>query len=214
MELREPLFEDDAISGKAMLVGRPAGRRLDQRLKKGDHVVFSKFDRACRDTVDFLQTTASWTARGVVTHIDEWRLDTTQPFWTLMAPIMATVAHVERLSIIQRVKESVGELKRQGRRYALDAPHGFKWVADPAGGRSKRGNPRKILAPDPAELEQMRQIWLMRESGMSREVVWKKLLLARVANPRTGKEYGETSIKNIHKQYKRYLEMVEGKDEA
>ena len=74
---------DEAKSGKTTIASRPNGGTLSEQLKRGDHIVFAKYDRGFRDTLDMLQTTQGWTDRGIVTNLVNWSIDTTQPFWKL-----------------------------------------------------------------------------------------------------------------------------------
>jgi DNA invertase Pin-like site-specific DNA recombinase len=62
------VFRDPAVSGaRYPLIARDAGRELDKALKRGDHVIFAKLDRAFRSVLDCVTTLERWTARGVNT---------------------------------------------------------------------------------------------------------------------------------------------------
>ena len=52
-------FEDAAVSAhKRRFFDRPEGSKLNAQLRKGDHVIFAKFDRAFRNLRDCLDTLA------------------------------------------------------------------------------------------------------------------------------------------------------------
>ena len=52
-------FEDAAVSAhKRRFFDRPEGSKLNSRLRKGDHVIFAKFDRAFRNLRDCFDTLA------------------------------------------------------------------------------------------------------------------------------------------------------------
>ena len=50
------IFEDKAVSGKTKLFDRAGGLQLYAALQPGDMVVWSKLDRAFRNTLDFCET--------------------------------------------------------------------------------------------------------------------------------------------------------------
>ena len=212
----EGFLADEAKSGRSPILSRPHGKLLDDRLAKGDQVILAKHDRGFRNVIDMLKTTENWTERGVVTHICNWSLDTTQPFWKLFAPIAVALAEWEGQMIRERVTEALRMRKRQGRRWGARAPLGFKWVADPKGGRSKKGNPRKIVAVDPKVIEDMRMIARLHdEEGMSFHEIWRSLFYGKVKRS-DGREWASPSM--ICRYYHRYSELkkrrvkeVEGK---
>jgi DNA invertase Pin-like site-specific DNA recombinase len=172
-------------------------------LAEGDHVVLAKHDRGFRNTLDMLQTTQGWTNRGIVTHIVNWAIDTTQPFWKQFAPLAAAIAEWEIGMGGERVREAIRAKRRRGERWSRQAPLGFKWVLNPKGGKSKRGNPAMILIADEARLTRMRQIAQWREEGLSFTEIWRLFLLRREVRTSDGKEW---DIHSIWLAYKRYCE--------
>jgi DNA invertase Pin-like site-specific DNA recombinase len=199
-------FTDEAVSGKTRLMSRPGGNELDRVLKRGDHVILAKHDRGFRNTIDMLQTTEAWTARGIVTHTVNWSMDTTQPFWKLFAPIAAAIAEWEGRMIRERVTEALAVRKRQGQRWGRHAPLGFKWIPDPKGGRSKKGHPRKIAAVDPGALADINMIALLYDEKRisSFYEIWRFLFYGKVKRS-NGKDWTGPSM--IARYYKRYKEL-------
>ena len=198
------VFADEAKSGKTTIASRPLGAELNAQLTEGDHVVLAKHDRGFRNTLDMLQTTQGWTDRGIVTHIVNWAIDTTQPFWKLFAPLAAAIAEWEIGMGGERVREAIRAKRRRGERWARQAPWGFKWIPNPKGGKSKRGNPAMVLVPDEAQLAQMRLIAKRRQEGLSYHAIWREFHLRREMRASDGKEWDLRSIWLAHKRYCEY----------
>jgi DNA invertase Pin-like site-specific DNA recombinase len=202
------VFADEAKSGKTTIASRPQGAEMNALLAAGEHVVLAKHDRGFRNTLDMLQTTQDWTKRGIVTHIVNWSIDTTQPFWKLFAPLAAAIAEWEIGMGSERVREAIRAKRRRGERWVRRAPWGFKWVPSPKGGKSKRGNPAMILAPDEAQLAQMRQIAQWRKEGWSFTRIWRAFFMRREMRASDGKEWDIHSIWLAHKRYCQYLNLT------
>jgi DNA invertase Pin-like site-specific DNA recombinase len=198
------VIADEAKSGKTTIASRPHGGSLCEQLNCGDHIIFAKHDRGLRNTLDMLQTTQGWTDRGIVTHIVNWAIDTRQPFWKLFAPLAAAIAEWEIGMGGERVREAIRAKRRRGERWVRCAPRGFKWIPNPKGGKSKRGNPAMILAPDEPQLAQMRQIAQWRQDGLSYNKIWRMFLLRRERRASDGKEWDIHSIWLAHKRYCEY----------
>ena len=69
-ELGDPIFFcDSAVSGKTRLVKRPAGGAMWPRIRRGDHLVLTKIDRAFRSTADCALKVIQINQMGVRLHI-------------------------------------------------------------------------------------------------------------------------------------------------
>lgn len=98
------IYRDAAVSAsKQPFLARPNGWALDQVLVKGDHVVFARLDRACRNLHDFAGLLERWHKRGVFVHLLDVGVDTSTPVGQLVAGIMASIAQWESQRIGERI---------------------------------------------------------------------------------------------------------------
>ncbi len=65
----------DTSAYKKPFLTRPAGRRLSAVLTPGDHIVFSRLDRAFRNVRDALTTIETWQRRGIGIHFLDPQVD-------------------------------------------------------------------------------------------------------------------------------------------
>src|SRR5437870_249049 len=63
------IYQDQAQSGGKPFSDRPAGREVNLRMNRGDHVVVWKLDRGFRDTLDLLTVERTWRDRGITLHV-------------------------------------------------------------------------------------------------------------------------------------------------
>src|SRR2546430_1019484 len=63
------LYQDQGQSGGMPFSDRPAGREVNLRTNRGDHVVVWKLDRGFRDTLDMLTVERTWRDRGITLHV-------------------------------------------------------------------------------------------------------------------------------------------------
>ena len=104
----------------------------------------------------------------------------------------------------ERVREAIRAKRRRGERWVRRAPWGFKWVPNPKGGKSKRGDPAMILAPDEAQLAQMRQISKWRLEGLSYHDIWRMFLARSEMRASDVKDWDIHSIWLAHKRHCEY----------
>ena len=108
------LFIERGVSATKQLHLRPMGRKLWAKLRKGDHVVFPKMDRAFRNLRDFINTFGHWEKLGVTVHFLDVNFDTGTPMGMAMMQILAVFAELESRMIGMRVKEAKAAAKLQG----------------------------------------------------------------------------------------------------
>jgi hypothetical protein len=104
LELFQPLFVDEDVTGSMPLKRRPNGQKLWDILRAGDVVVFTKLDRGFRNMADAATTLAILSELGVRMKILDLPMDLTTP----------------------EGSETMGHLKKQGRPYSTTRPYG--WV--------------------------------------------------------------------------------------
>jgi DNA invertase Pin-like site-specific DNA recombinase len=152
-------FMDSAVSGKVPLRERPAAREMCRRLRKGDHVIIAKLDRAFRSLVDCCMMMDAWSREGVQLYVCNMMggpLDLSSPMGRFIIQILAAFAELERAFIAERIREGIAHKKKKGTRYTKEAGYGFKWQYS-----SSHGG--KIRVQDDTEREVMRSIvaWRM-----------------------------------------------------
>ncbi len=199
-------FIDDGVSGWIPLDQRPMGERLCTQFRPGDHVVMARHDRGFRNTTDTLVRTQSWLEEGVVTHFVNWGMDTSQPFWRVMAPMAAMMAEWDREQIITRTKEVLMDRRRRGQRWANRAPIGFRYVRDRARGWSRRGNPRMIVVLNEPWMAQVQLIVSWRDVNHMTFTDIARRFIYRKEKPQGGyaRDWSEFLVRAWYVRYKGY----------
>lgn len=83
-------FADNHESAfKKRFLERPEGRRLHTTLRRGDHIIFAKFDRAFRQARDAHNMLAMWQERGIHIHFADLRVDTNTAHGRLFLSLLA-----------------------------------------------------------------------------------------------------------------------------
>lgn len=113
--LRWPPFFDMGVSGGVSLCKRPAGADLNGCLRRNDHLVIAKFDRAFRSMEDGMRTISLFEKRGIFVHVIDMGLDMTTPVGKLMARHLMSFAQFERELTSVRTKEGL----RVARKYVI-----------------------------------------------------------------------------------------------
>src|SRR5262245_52481429 len=63
------LGEESASAYHLHFLERPVGKLIDSQMRRGDHIVIAKLDRAFRDMNDAFKSVQSWQERGIVLHM-------------------------------------------------------------------------------------------------------------------------------------------------
>lgn len=155
------LFREEAVSAwKNPLCERQQGRKLNETLKKGDHVIFPTLDRGWRKIRDCTTTVEMWWDRGVVVHVLNLPFDLSHTMGRGMLHFAALMAEMESGIRSDRVtaRWSYNLLNN------LDMPkrpaYGKRWV------RTRNGQKRSVDDPVGIELFQCLRIW-RKEEGIT-----------------------------------------------
>ncbi len=105
---------DTSAYKKAFLV-RPAGRRLSAVLAAGDHVVFSRLDRAFRNVRDALTTIEIWQRQGIGIHFLDPQVDLSTAHGRAFLQMSAVWAEFSSALHSERMREVAAQARRQGR---------------------------------------------------------------------------------------------------
>jgi DNA invertase Pin-like site-specific DNA recombinase len=187
LEKRWPPFFDKNISGGVPLFRRPAGSRINEFIKRGDHLVITKLDRAFRSGLDGWRTVQSFERRGVAVHIINMGLDMSTPIGRLTFTILLAHAQFEREITSVRTKEGQAAWRRLGGVRA-------KWFV-PIGWKYTGKLPNRKLVPDPVSrafaeycMEQLAKHGTIRK-------VTALLKYEGCVNPKTGRPYDRNGIR-------------------
>lgn len=127
------LFVDPGQSGSKPLAERPeGGAQLVARLRKGDHVIVTKLDRAFRNAVDCLTTVDEWERKGITLHLLDMggiSIDTKTPAGKMFLTMMAGFAEMERALASERTQAVSNHLKAAGKVYSAP-PFGYDRAGD------------------------------------------------------------------------------------
>src|SRR5262249_55842792 len=122
-------YVDPDSCGADPLSERPAGGSLLQDLNKGDQVYVARLDRMSRSFIDFariLQRFMDLDVKFTMCDLGQ-TFDPKNPMSKLLVGILILFASYERDLIIQRTKEGLANLRKQGRRFTRWPEYGFKY---------------------------------------------------------------------------------------
>lgn len=136
--LRLPLFKDVKVSGRNVnFEDRPAGGILMGRVRKGDHIIVAKADRAFRSTYDQTKTTEMFHKAGVTMHFVDMQVDTSTPVGQLFLTIVVAFAQHEQARNAERTREALEARRFVTMNPNAKAPPGWRFVFQ------GEGKPRK-----------------------------------------------------------------------
>lgn len=184
---------NDAQSGKIPLFQRPAGKELCHRLKAGDIVVASKFDRLFRRLSDAAIMMDKWERIGVRLLIGDFPMlaDLNNPFQKAFLQQAGVYAELERKLTAQRTREALALRKMEGSPVSRYVGYGFKLERRycPSAKKVKR-----YKVADPDERIVMGEIVKWRVGGSTFEEIYFHLLMAKILT-RDGTEWSYDRIR-------------------
>lgn len=194
----DPLwYIDPSTSGKVPIAEREAGQVMSRALRRGDHVVIAKLDRAFRKLGDCCKTIEAWEMVGVNLHVCNvmgGSIDLGKPIGKFLIQLLSAFAELERAFISERTSESMKARKRRGE--GGGSPHyGFKHEARY---RTVDGVRKKYLheVPDPYERKIMRLIlaWRTEEHPWAWDQIREKLNYDLKLRTTDGREWSRSRI--------------------
>lgn len=141
VEMGQFFIEEGVSAFRIPLLQREQGYLFDQSLQRGDHGVFTVFDRAFRNPKDFHCTVDYWQSKGVILHFMDIQVDGSTAAGELMLGMRALMARWDSRIISERTKAVASYLKSRGKPAGGRVPQGFKLQRLPNG--------RKRRVPDP-----------------------------------------------------------------
>ena len=149
-------FVDPAKSGKVAWEDREGGRALFGRLKRGDHIIIAKLDRAFRRLADCVVVLEKFERMGVKLHVVNLlggAIDLSSPMGRFLIHILAAFAELERAFISERTKDGLANKKKRGIAHTHYPGYGFRWEK-----RNMDGKWVKVKVRDDAERQVMGSI--------------------------------------------------------
>ena len=151
----ENFITEKGVSGSIEFHKRPEGSKLFERLESGDVLVFSKLDRAFRNTRNALNTLHELKERGISVHFIDLGGDVTNDgIGSVIFTILSAFATFERERIATRIREVKQVQKTEGKFLGGFTRFGFKVEEE-------------RLIPNPNEQAIIKEMKSMRRRGMS-----------------------------------------------
>lgn len=153
----DQVFEEAGISAAKPFATRPEGKKLFEKLKKGDRLLVPKLDRAFRSARDALTVIDDLKKRGVLLYLLDLGSEpvTGNGISALVVTILAAVAEFERELIQERVKDVKASMRKGGRYLGGSRPFGWDVGKD------------SILEPRPDEQKAIGYMQKLRAEGQS-----------------------------------------------
>lgn len=151
----ENFVTERGVSGSLEFEKRPEGTKLFGRLQSGDVLIFSKLDRAFRNTRNALNTLHELKVRGVSVHFIDLGGDVTNDgIGSVIFTILSAFASFERERIATRIREVKQIQKIDGKFLGGFTRFGFTVDDD-------------RLVPNPEQQSIIKEMKGMRKKGMS-----------------------------------------------
>ena len=152
---QENLITERGVSGSLEFEKRPEGAKLFDSLQSGDILIFSKLDRAFRNTRNALNTLHELKERGVSVHFIDLGGDVTNDgMGSVIFTILSAFATFERERIATRIREVKQVQKSEGKFLGGFTRFGYS-VDD------------EKLVPNPEQQAIIKEMRVMRRRGMS-----------------------------------------------
>lgn len=127
----ENFITERGISGSVEFEKRPEGLKLFERLETGDVLIFSKLDRAFRNTRNALNTLHDLKLRGISVHFIDLGGDVTNDgIGSVIFTILSAFATFERERIATRIREVKQVQKADGKFLGGFTRFGYKVIED------------------------------------------------------------------------------------
>jgi DNA invertase Pin-like site-specific DNA recombinase len=164
------VYADEAVSAFTVPFSeRPLGSQIYENLKKGDHLVVYRLDRAWRSIADCARMVDWCVKKGVHVHLAQDGISSNEPMGMVHFHTLSFVAWIESHMISKRWKETKRRLKEAGRRAEKDIPVGSKL---------KTVNGQKRVVADPEKIAFMGAIYeLHHEYGLNADGIRTMLML-------------------------------------
>jgi DNA invertase Pin-like site-specific DNA recombinase len=125
------LFADEAVSAfKKHLPKRPKGIAMLKAMRRGDHLVVLRSDRAFRRTLDAAQTWELLEKMGVTMHVTDMPWDPSTASGRAMMAMLVVFAEWESSIKSERIKAAFAIKRQRGERYAPKPAWGYEFFEE------------------------------------------------------------------------------------
>lgn len=152
------LYVDKASASKKMLLERPAGKEMVDRMKSGDALIFYRLDRCFRSMADMVRMYEMWMSMGIRVFFISEGLEIQQGniVSKLLLEILTSVAAFESALIGQRTKEGYAAARARGQPINAKQPPLLEW---------RFNGTYFTLHIDKREFKQAEELWPLRAKG-------------------------------------------------
>ncbi len=165
----ENFITEKGVSGSLEFERRPEGSKLFNQLSSGDVLIFSKLDRAFRNTRNALNTLHELKQRGVSVHFIDLGGDVTNDgIGSVIFTILSAFATFERERIATRIREVKQVQKSEGKFLGGFTRFGYRVVDE----KLEKNPEEQLIIQSMKDMKRrgmsLRRIssWLMREYGI------------------------------------------------
>ena len=139
------VFPDKATSSDRPLAERTYGKGLVETLRPGDHVIVTDIDRAWRNFREAVEWMTRWNEQGIIVHVTERGINTSNDVGVLTLAILAWVAEVEKKMIRERTKRAAAHRRKHNGATNQHAGYGYRL-------EGRKGSRRKVADPQEREV--------------------------------------------------------------
>lgn len=169
------IITDHGVSAlKTPFLGRPGGSHAASLLKRGDHIVFLRPDRAFRSVRDMLETIDTLSDRGVTIHLAESGIRSGDMSFQMMMQIMTLISQIESEENSRRVRDAGAWMLANG--FINHQTGATKWIT-----RISIDGVRHSFIPNMKYISDCRKIIRMVSSGMSKREAFRRMELVCAA---------------------------------
>jgi DNA invertase Pin-like site-specific DNA recombinase len=205
----DAFYVDPDSSGSKPLCDREAGARLMTDLDKDDELYVARLDRISRSFVDFARILSLFmdlNNKFVMCDMNQ-TFDPKNPMSKLLVGILILFASYERDMIIQRTKEGLASLRKQGRRFSRWPSYGYRFERRgtiPSGHR--KGKALYVQVPDEAERTILVRCAELAEQVHSYDRIRQYLNYDWKVGTKAGTQFGLSTIPAMVREGKRLIE--------
>jgi DNA invertase Pin-like site-specific DNA recombinase len=186
------IWRDAAGSGGMPIYRRAAGERLEGDLRRGDHIV-TRFDCLASTPLEATFILRTWYLQNITTHLVDVHIDgvwlsANNPQVGGIIEALVEFGRAGQRMTGSRARETIADLKKQGKRYCGTAPFGFTW-------QKRHGG--TFLIPDEYEQTIQRQVAALWVQGHTIDAIRQYLAYTWKVKNRNNKEFGCSEIRKM-----------------
>lgn len=176
------VYDLSGVSGKSV-IDKPEAQRMLRDIRSGhiSGLIFSKIARFARNTRQLLEFADIFRESNAHLISIAENIDTSTPAGRLFYTIISAMAEWEREEIVDRVKSSMYERAKLGKKTGSNGQYGFKWEGD-----------ELVLHPEEAPIRKMMYELFLKEKRKKAVI---RILTEKGYRNRNGKEFNSITLK-------------------